>query len=128
MKTFKNTDEIRTERSLMRGNVVIYNLLGVILGELDRRPNPNVPVTEKDIYKVIKKLYEASIECGNKDEEEYLNQFIIKQLSYNELEAVISKIIEDGETNIGGVMKKLNVNYPSQFDGRMASEIIRKKL
>ena len=123
MKTFKTIDEIKTERLAYRSNKTIYNLLSTLLGELDRRPNQNIPATPDDIYKNIKKLYEASIECGNSDEETYLGEFIKKQLSEDE----IRSIIKDTQlTDIGGIMKYLNINYAGQFDGRIASTIARE--
>lgn len=126
MKTFKTIEEIKAERLAQREKPVIYSLLGVILGELDRRPNPNIPVTESDIYKVIKKLYDAAIECNNKEEEEYLEEFIKKQMSATELRQVIFKAYNSGEDNIGKIMKYLNVNYSGQFDGRLANNLIKE--
>ena len=126
MRTFKNTDEIRAERLNNRTNTTVYNLLGVLLGELDRRPNQNSPITEQDIYKNIKKLYDAAIECGNGEEKEYLEEFIKKQMTEDELKDVINGIIEEsGINNIGGVMKCLNNYYAGQYDGKMASQLIR---
>lgn len=127
MRTFKTVDEIKKERLLNRENKTIYNLLSTLLGELDRRPNQNIPVAAEDIYKNIKKLYEASIECGNDIEKEYLENFIKKQLSEDELRDVIKGIVEgSGINNIGGIMKYLNINYAGQFDGRVASTLARE--
>ena len=129
MRTFLNTDDIRTERSIYRDNKVIFNLLGVLLGELDRRPNPNIPVSVNDIYKVVKKLYEAAIECGNKEEETYLEDFIRKQMTEDELKNTIRGIIEgSGINNIGGIMKHLNMHYSGQYDGKMASVLAQECL
>lgn len=129
MRTFKNTDEIRTERAANRNNPVIYSLLAVLLGELDRRPNQNTPITEGDIYKTIKKLYDAAIECGNAEEEKYLEEFIKKQLTEDELRDVIKGIVESSGINtIGGIMKCLNNYYSGQYDGRVASQLIKSIL
>ena len=125
MRTFKNTDEIRTERVANRNNPVIYSLLAVLLGELDRRPNQNIPITKEDIYKTIKKLYDAAIECGNVEEEKYLEEFIRKQLTDQELRDAINTIKYRGYRNIGDIMKLLSLQYPGQYDGKKAAQFAR---
>ena len=126
MKTFKNTNEIRQERLANRTNKTIYNLLGVLLGELDRRPNQNSPITEQDIYKTIKKLYDAAIECGNAEEKEYLEDYICKTMSSVELTMIIDSAVRNGTKDFGSLMKMLNENYPNRVDKKMAANIIRK--
>ena len=125
MRTFKNIEEIRAERAQMRDNRVIFNLLGVLMGELDRRPNQNTPVTPDDIYKNIKKLYEAAIECGNVEEEEYLKEFIKKQLTDQELRDAINTIKLQGYHGMGDIMKMLSLQYPGQYDGKKAAQFAR---
>jgi len=126
MKTFKNTNEIRQERLANRTNKTIYSLLGVLLGELDRRPNQNSPITEQDIYKTIKKLYDAAIECGNAEEKEYLEDYICKTMSSVELTMIIDSAVRNGTREFGSLMKMLNENYPNRVDKKMAANIIRK--
>lgn len=126
MKTFKNTNEIRQERLANRANKTIYSLLGVLLGELDRRPNQNSPITEQDIYKTIKKLYDAAIECGNTEEKEYLEDYICKTMSSVELTMIIDSAVRNGTKDFGSLMKMLNENYPNRVDKKMAANIIRK--
>ena len=126
MKTFKNTNEIRQERLANRANKTIYSLLGVLLGELDRRPNQNSPITEQDIYKTIKKLYDAAIECGNTEEKEYLEDYICKTMSSVELTMIIDSAVRNGTKDFGSLMKMLNENYPNRVDKKMAVNIIRK--
>jgi len=127
MRTFKNTDEIRTERAANRNNPVIYSLLAVLLGELDRRPNQNTPITEGDIYKTIKKLYDAAIECGNKEEEDYLTQFIRQQMTPEQIELAVIGMLEDPTIkNMGDAMKVFAVHFPGQYDGKVVSGVVRK--
>ncbi len=128
MRTFKNIEEIRAERAQMRDNRVIFNLLGVLMGELDRRPNQNTPITPDDIYKNIKKLYEAAIECGNVEEEEYLREFIKKQLTDQELRDAIDTIKLQGYRSMGDIMKMLSLQYPGQYDGKKAAQFARTQL
>lgn len=132
MRKFNNINEIKEERASLREDKIIYNLLGVVLGELDRLPTRDNP-TEDQIYSVIKKMYDNAMEMKdfNRDsaiEAFYLKDFIKKQLTNNELEAVILDLKSQGITNIGGMMKALNSAYKGQFDGKIASEIIKAVL
>lgn len=128
MKEFKTVEEIKKERLLLKkaGNVEQSTLLGVLLAELDRRTDLTKEPTADDIYKTIKKMYDAAIECRNKEEETYLEQFIRKQLSEEELTLVIRHAIDDGASNIGAVMKYLKEKLPGQYDGKQASILAKK--
>lgn len=130
MKKFNNISEIKIERTSRKEDKVIYNLLTVILGELDRLPTRENP-SEDQIYNVIKKMYDNaySIKDINRDsaiEAFYLKDFIKKQLTDSELVGIIMQYKEDGLKNIGDYMRALNSEYKGQFDGKKASEIIKK--
>ena len=61
MKTFETVEQIKQERQSQRENPVIYSLLGVLLGEIDRLPIPRTQSpTEDQIYAIVKKLYEGA--------------------------------------------------------------------
>ena len=134
MKTFKNVEQIKTERQAQRDNPVIYSLLGVIIGELDRLPTRTNP-TEDQIYTVIKKMYEstqvmstleAKIEA--KIEAEYLEDFIRKQLSEEEILNIITGLKANFvHYNIGMAMKYFKDNYPGQYDGKLVSKLAMNK-
>lgn len=57
MKKFNNISEIKAERVSRKDDKIVYNLLTVILGELDRLPTRENP-SEDQIYNVIKKMYD----------------------------------------------------------------------
>lgn len=135
MKEFKTVEEIKKERLLLKKNrnEEQATLLGVLLAELDRRPDLTKEPTADDIYKSIKKLYDAAIECGNESEKAYLEQFIRKQLSDEELRKVLEQAINEqavSASNIGSLMKYLKDNYAGQYDGKqaatLASEVLKK--
>jgi hypothetical protein len=52
MKTFNTVQEIQNERTTQRGNAIIYTLLGVLIGEIDRLPTRDNP-TPDQIYKEV---------------------------------------------------------------------------
>ena len=132
MRKFNNIQDIKAERSSMKDDKIIYNLLTVLLGELDRLPTRDNP-SEDQIYSVIKKMYNNAMEMKDLKRESaieafYLKDFIKKQLNDDDLEKIIIGFNALGMNNIGSIMKALNTNYKGQFDGKKASEIIKKVL
>lgn len=130
MKKFNNISEIKAERVFRKDDKVIYNLLTVILCELDRLPTRNDPTSDQ-ISLVIKKMFDnaVSMKDTNKDsaiKAFYLKDFIKKQLSDAELVEIIMQYKDDGLKNIGDYMRALSSEYKGQFDGKKASEIIKK--
>jgi uncharacterized protein YqeY len=132
MRKFNNIHDIKAERSSMKDDKIIYNLLTVLLGELDRLPTRDNP-SEDQIYSVIKNMYNNAMEMKDLKRESaieafYLKDFIKKQLNDDDLEKIIIGFKNLGMDNIGSIMKALNTNYKGQFDGKKASEIIKKML
>ena len=137
MKTFKTVEQIKQERQLQRDNTVIYSLLGVLLGEIDRLPIPRTQSpTEDQSYAIVKKLYEGAELLASKDWSEeakieyaYLKDYIKTQLGRSEIEVVIADLIlQQPNTNIGLVMKYFKDNYSGQYDGKLVSQIAKEIL
>ena len=132
MRTFNNIEEIKKERQEQRSNPIIYSLLGVLLGELDRLPTRENPTPEQ-IYTVIKKLHEAAKEMREMTPEAdqeyiYLKDFIKKQLSEADIRFEIEDIMLSKGCNIGMVMKHFKEWYPGQYDGKLVSQIAKEML
>ena len=135
MKKFSTVQEIQAERQNQRANDIIYTMLGVLLGEIDRLPTRETP-TEDQIYSAVNKMYNNAKEMveynpGNtvsKVEMSYLQDYIKKQLSEAELTGIILGLKEDGYKTIGEFMKALNTFHKGRFDGKIASSIINKIL
>lgn len=130
MKVFNDIKEIKGNKEFHRDNKIIFNLHNVILGELDRLPTRGEP-TKDQIYSVIKKMYDNAISIQDINEEaaieaDYLKDFIKKQLTDAELTEIILQYKDMGFKNIGDYMRMLNSEYKGQFDGKKASEIIKK--
>lgn len=134
MKVFYNVAEIKAARQEQRDNPVIYSLLGVVLGELDRLPIPRGQEPSEDqIYAVIKKLYEAAKEMREMTPEadqefEYLKDFIKKQLSEADIRFEIEDLMLSKNCNIGMIMKHFKEWYPGQYDGKLVSKIAKEVL
>lgn len=134
MKVFYNVAEIKAARQEQRDNPVIYSLLGVVLGELDRLPIPRGQEPSEDqIYAVIKKLYEAAKEMREMTPEAdqeymYLKDFIKKQLSEADIRFEIEDLMLSKNCNIGMIMKHFKEWYPGQYDGKLVSKIAKEVL
>ena len=132
MKVFNTVKEIHTERQNQRANDIVYTLLGVLIGEIDRLPTREEP-TPDQIYGVVNKMYNSAKEMSqysvqSKVEMEYLQDYIKQQLTEAELTGIILGLKEDGFKSIGEFMKVLNMEYKGRFDGKVASGIINRIL
>lgn len=132
MKKFSTVQEIFAERQAQRANDIIYTMLGVLIGEIDRLPTRETP-TEDQIYTVVNRMYNNAKEMAqyrvqSKVEMDYLQEYIKKQFDAAELTGIIIGLKDDGYKTIGDFMKALNTLYKGRFDGKMASQIINKIL
>jgi uncharacterized protein YqeY len=132
MKKFSTVQDIQTERQNQRANDVVYTMLGVLLGEIDRLPTRDTP-TEDQIYNIVNRMYNNAKEMSqyrvnSKIEMEYLQDYIKAQLSESELVGIIMQYKEDGLKNIGDYMRFLSSEYKGRYDGKTASMIINKIL
>ena len=136
MKIFETVEQIKQERQLQRDNPVIYSLLGVLLGEIDRLPIPRTQSPSEDqIYAIVKKLYEGAELLASKDWSEeakieyaYLKEYIKQQLSSEEIIKIITGLKTNFNCNIGLVMKHFKDNYSGQYDGKLVSQIAKEIL
>jgi len=101
--------------------------------------------TDKEVLQVIEKFIKNANEVknillkNNKDtcnvisEILVLSKYLPQKMSYNELENVVRDIIEalkdiNSEVQIGKVMSVLKNSYGGMYDGKIASEIVKKGL
>jgi len=107
------------------------DFLGVLKTEVTKESK-----TPEDTYVVgkIKSMIKnaAATNSLSDVELEILNQYLPKQMSEEELKSKIELIIGsnsyDGMKDMGKVMGELKSNYDGQYDGGMASTIIKKIL
>jgi len=101
--------------------------------------------TDQEVLQVIEKFIKGANEVRNillknnknashvDNEIKVLSKYLPQKMSYNELENVVRDIIEalkdiNSEVQIGKVMSVLKNSYGGTYDGKMASEIIKKEL
>jgi uncharacterized protein YqeY len=130
MKVFNSVQDILNEKNKYRENRVIYDMLCVLVGEIDRMPNRSKS-TADEIYTCVNRMYNNAKEMSQYKEEskielEYLQDYIKKQLTDAELVEIIMQYKEDGLKNIGDYMRALNTEYKGRFDGKKASQLINQ--
>jgi uncharacterized protein YqeY len=70
----------------------------------------------------------ADLVAENERQQAVLERYLPKQLSPEDLEKIIQDLATElGTTEIGPLMAALKERHAGQFDGKLASEIIRKK-
>lgn len=132
MKVFRTVQDIHAERQKQRANDIIYTMLAVLVGEIDRLPKRSES-SEEEIYGAVVKMYNNAKEMAqyrvqSKVEMEYLQEYIKKQLTEAELTGIVLDLKNDGYKSMGEFMKALNTLYKGRFDGKIASQIVNKIL
>jgi uncharacterized protein YqeY len=133
MKTQIRKDMMGAMKS---GDTSKRDILRVLMGEIQRNEQSTggkLELTDSDIIKLVKKMVEnIKQNQGDDNEVRILNEYLPKSLSESELESVIGLYIMENNIftmkGMGEVMKFLSESYPSQYDGKLASTIIRNKL
>lgn len=124
--------ELKNLRINNRNDRVIYNLLSTIIGECEQISKN---LSNDQIISIIQKMYKdnnitlQSLSDDRKEfidtlkkENDYLETFLPKQLSEDELFALINSQIQSG-SNMPKVMKYLSENYKGRYDGKTAAKI-----
>ena len=133
MKTQIKKDMMDAMKS---GSTSKRDILRVLMGEIQRNEQSTggkLELTNNDIIKLVKKMVENIKETNGDDNEVIvLSEYLPKSLTESELESIIGfQISENGYSSMkdmGTIMKFLSESYPSQYDGKLASNIIRNKL
>ena len=105
------------------------DLLRVLIGEFNRIGKS---LSDQEVVSIIKKMVENAKEMNNKFEIDVLSEYLPQMLTTDQLKVVIEDIIKTNNFNsiksMGAVMNELKVKYPSKYDGKIASELIKELL
>jgi uncharacterized protein len=120
----------------------VYILRGLITAIKNLKVEKQISeVPEVDIAALVRKEINKRIEAAefarkagrqelieqNESEKTVLEAYLPQQLSAGALEGVIKALAAElGTTQIGPLMAKLRERHAGQFDGKLASELIRK--
>lgn len=137
-------DDIKAEYLIQRKARATEKVepLSTLLGEIQTLSKGGKgKLNDADIIAVVKKFIKnldetikATSERGNHttaerlhDERKLYESFLPKQLSEQELKALIDGFISSGAKNVGDVMKMLKQNHAGTYDGAMASIILKAR-
>ena len=134
MLTIQNLKELKQNN---RENPIIYKLLATIIGECEQiSKNPSA----NEIIGVMQKIYKDNnttiAECSEdridqiqdlQKENEFISIYLPKQLSKEELTAIIGSQIANN-ASLPTIKKYLVANYKGQYDSKTAISIINSLL
>lgn len=117
------------KKAMKNGNTDQRLILSTVLGEFDRiSKDPS----DEQVIKVIKKIVDSNIECGTIGENKYLEIYLPKMIGEEDIKQIIIEELTRNEystmKDMGKVMGYLKQNYAGQYDGKLASDIIKKYL
>lgn len=111
--------------------------LSTLIGDLQtNQKKENNDLTDAVVVQAIKKAlqnaeenYKLTNDTKFKDEAELYEQYLPTQMDQQQLTDTIKEIIEQNDNpTIGVVMKELKTKYDGQFDGKLASSIVKQQL
>lgn len=141
-KLLNDLKESMKNKNLIRKNTIQMIRAAILQVEKDKQ----IELTEEQVIEIIaketKKRKDAQIEFEKSGREDLINQnneeiailseYLPKQLSEEEIETIVKKVIEEtGATtmkDMGIVMKKSKEQIGAAADGKTVSEIVKKLL
>lgn len=137
-------DKIKEDRNSLRrngGNRLCVNCLTTLVGELEtKQKRTGEDVADADVINAIKKTIDGLLEIidlkGHDSEAsseiQFLQDYLPRQLGEEDLKIIVDQIVNDlglmGMKDMGEAMNALKVNYGGQFDGAVASKLVKKAL
>jgi len=140
--------QIKKDQLQARKNskTVEATLLTTLIGEaaMIGKNDGNRETTDEEVVAVIKKFVKNNTELmgyavaesvaymNARDENDFLSQYLPSQMTEDEIRAAVQKRIvtldEISPKLMGSVMKWLKDNYAGQYDGGLASKVVKELL
>ena len=114
--------------AMLNRDVEVRDLLRVVIGEFNREGKI---VPNDKVLSIVKKMIDNGQIIGNLNEIEILKKYLPEQLSEEKLNSLITALIFNNNytiKDIGKIMGVLKSNYSGQYDGKVASAMIKEKL
>lgn len=123
----KINDDLKT--AMKSGEKDLRDFLKVVKSEIQRTCRKLVAIpTDDECLIVLKKMKKNAGETGNLKEIAWLNVYLPKLMSVDEITAIVETCIEEGKNNIGLIMKHFNVNFKGKVDNKIVSQVAKEKL
>ncbi len=127
---------VHLKNAILTSNTETKSILRVLIGEFNR---VDKIVTDEKATSIIKKMVDNAKERNAKEVDEtkresnlteitILETYLPKQLGEAELRAILENFITSNSLTVkdmGKIMGFLKANYAGQYDGKVASELIK---
>jgi uncharacterized protein len=134
MSLFEKLKQTRMQ-AMRNQDTVTKNILTVLIGDVQNIELRTGLLKEEQVVALIKKyvtnaqetmaLADIATAQVLSAEIAVLEQFLPKQMSPEDIEAAV---IASGASNLGAAMAYLKNNFAGEYDGRVASEIVKRVL
>jgi len=122
----KINEDLKT--AMLQKQEEVKSLLRVVIGEMNREGKE---LEDSRVISIVRKMIENAKLVNNLSEVTILEKYLPSQLDETRLKEEIVKIIsEKAYTNIkemGKVMADLKAKYPNQYDGQIASKLVKEQ-
>lgn len=120
---------LNMKNAMRSKDVVVRDLLRVVIGEFNREGKE---VSDEKATSILKKMVQNAKEQGNNDEANILEPYLPTQMDELELKRVLMNQIMNMDSpsmkDMGVVMGWLKGKYSGEYDGKMASTLVRELL
>lgn len=126
--TLQDTINVHLKNAILTSNTEVKSLLRVLIGEMNREGKI---VGDEKVISIVKKMIDNAKIVGNLNEVAILETYLPKQLSEEQLSGLISALIYNNNYTIkdmGKIMAELKGKYSGQYDGKLASTLIKNQL
>lgn len=135
--------QIKKDRMMAKkdGNEKTYESLTTLFSEIqrmDKTDQEKDDMVQKVIVKSVKSLKEMIEATGSGDtsgfeqEIEILSAYLPQQMSDDELKTLIETLAKEegaeSPRDMGKIMKRLSTEYKGQYDGKVASQLVKEVL
>lgn len=112
-------------KNSMKSKSILKDYIKVVLSEFDRIGKD---LSDEQSISIIKKLHKNAVQLNNNMEITYLECFLPKLMSENEIETQIAHYINSGINNFGQLMGAFNKQFKGKADNKLVSTVTKKLL
>ena len=133
MEAIKARDKVRADAIRLLVSAVQYEEMAK---ETDTLNDEDIIAVVKRELKKRREECETAEQAGRTEivqriqqEVAVMEEFLPTQLNREQLQTIVKNLIyKNDSANIGSIMKELQANYSGQYDGKLASELVRELL
>ena len=126
--TLQEEINIHLTNAILTSNKEVKSILRVLIGEMNREGKI---VGDEKVISIVKKMIENAKLTNTLSEIPILESYLPKQLTEEQLSGLINALIFNNQYTIkdmGKIMAELKLKYSGQYDGKLASSLIKNQL